>query len=192
MKELLTKLAEQAMGGPVYDNPLFPPSPYYRFFRLLAAELKPKLSVELGVCGGGGSLHLALGHPRGKVIGVDFQYDHPEQIEHIKETCKNFHFWGGDSILSALQIRGSKLAKALDVDILFIDTDHTYDRTLAEFKAWRYYLSKNAVVCFDDLFRPGMEEAWNEIPGKKLRFDFLHSGQYPEGGGFGVAYGFKT
>ena len=74
------------------------------------------------------------------------------------------------------------------MDILFIDTDHTYDRTMGEFTAWKPFLSKKAIVCLDDLFRPGMEDAWNELPGTKIRLDHLHDGQYPEGGGFGVIY----
>ena len=46
-------------------------------------------------------------------------------------------------------------------------------------------MRKGGVICFDDLFRPGMEEAWDEIPGKKVRLDHLHDGTYPHGGGFG-------
>ena len=184
MNKLLTRLAEQAHKEEVYPSKLFPPSIYYRFFKLLAEELKPKLSVELGVCGGGGSLHLAIGHRKGTVIGVDFQWDHPESVDYILTKYKNFKFILGDSVLAAKTV----FKDHGKTDILFIDTTHTEEQTLKEFNAWKPYLSKKAVVCFDDLFRPGMEEAWNKIPGTKLRFDYLHQGQYPEGGGFGVAY----
>jgi len=184
MKEILTELAEKAIDEPIYDNQNFPPSPYYRFLKLLAQEIKPKLSVELGVSGGGGSLHLAIGYPEGQVIGVDFLDDHPGHIEYIKNACRNFTFWKGDSIESAWDISH----KYGLVDILFIDTIHTYERTVDEFDEWLTHFTKSTIVCLDDLFRPGMEDAWNELPGKKIRFDFLHDGEFPHDGGFGVIY----
>ena len=184
---MLKELAEQAREEPVYPDKRFPPSLYYRFLKLLTAYIKPSLSVELGVCGGGGSLHMALGWPQGKVIGVDFQDDHQENILHITQKCHNFWFCLGDSIKDAGMIHELHGK----VNLLFIDTDHTYERTLAEFNAWKPYLSYCAVVIFDDLFRHhtgdkrNMMDAWNQIPGDKIRLDFLHDGTYPHGGGFG-------
>jgi len=37
------------------------------------------------------------------------------------------------------------------------------------------------------LFRPRMDEAWAKIPEPKVRIDFLHNGEHPIGGGFGIA-----
>jgi len=179
----LKQIGEIAWEGDAYPNPMFPASPYYRFLKELAKYKKPKLSVELGVSGGGGSLHLALGWSEGRVIGVDFADDHKERIAYIVENYPNFTFALGDSTKSAKTIH----ALYGKIDILFIDTDHTYDRTLSEFRAWKPFLAKGACVCFDDLFRPGMEQAWNKIPGDKVRLDYLHNGEYPVGGGFGVA-----
>jgi len=181
--EKLKELGETAWEGDIYPNPMFPASPYYRFLKVLAQYMKPKLSVELGVSGGGGSLHLAAGWSEGKVVGVDFADDHKERIAYITENYPNFTFAIGDSVKSA-QIIHKMYGK---VNILFIDTDHTYDQTLAEFRAWKPFLAEGAAVCFDDLFRPRMEEAWAKIPGDKVRLDYLHNGQHPVGGGFGVA-----
>ena len=184
---ILEQLAEQAREEPVYPDRRFPPSLYYRFLKLLTAYIKPSLSVELGVCGGGGSLHMAQGWKLGRVIGVDHQDDHMENIGHILDNCYNFNFIVDDSIGVAEEIY-HLYGK---IDILFIDTDHTYERTLAEFNAWKPYLSYCAIVIFDDLFRHqtgakyNMMDAWNQIPGEKIRLDFLHDGTYPHGGGFG-------
>ncbi len=177
----LRTIAQQALLDSVYPSPLFPPSPYYRFLKRLAEHLQPRLSIELGVCGGGGSLHLALGNPNGRVVGVDFAYDHPEQIEHIYKTCPNFTFWQGDSIEDA----GKIVSDFGMVDILFIDTVHTYDRTWAEFNAWYPYLSDKAVVCFDDLYRQEMGNFWEELPEPKVRLDALHP---TAEGGFGALW----
>lgn len=179
----LTEIAEESWAEPVDEaGGLFPPSRYYAFFRSLARRLKPRLSVVLGVCGGGDCYHLCLGNPDGKVVGVDIAYDHPQQLEHIKATCPGFTFHQGDSKAAAKIL----YAEHGPIDFLFIDTDHTFDSTMAEYRAWRPYLALGAIVCFDDLFRPGMGDAWGLVPMPKTRMDRLHDGTYPHGGGFGV------
>lgn len=184
MKESIFKTwASQAMTMGAYPNSAFPPSPYYRFLRVAAANMHPRVSVELGVCGGGGSLHLALGWPQGVVIGIDSANEYPGNIAHVRRECANFRFWWGDSVeLAPAVYRDYGL-----VDILFIDTVHTYERTMAEWAAWYDILSPKAIVCLDDLFRPGMSQVWRELPGYKLRLDMLHDGA-GDGGGFGVVW----
>lgn len=179
---MIEQLAEQAREEEIYQNDNFPPSLYYRFLKLLAAWKKPALSVELGVCGGGGSLHLAQGFPFGSVVGIDIVNDYPENIKHIEEHFENFEFMIGDSKELA-KVVNDKYGKA---GLLFVDTDHTYQNTLDEWNAWYPYLEKNAIVCFDDMFRPGVKEAWDTFPGEKFRFDYLHVGGEPTDGGFGV------
>jgi len=170
------------MSEPIYPDPRFPPSLYYRFFRLLAAHVQPRYSVELGVCGGGGSLHLALGWPYGRVIGIDLGDEfYAEQIEHIRQTCPNFTFWQVDSVFAASCVGDIR------VDILFIDTTHTYEQTMAEFNAWLPLMQPGGIVMLDDLFRPGMDRAWEEVQGDKIRLDRLHvGGGGADTGGFGV------
>lgn len=182
-KAEVESLANQARHLQPYPNYLFPPSVYYRFFQLLAQTMQPKLSVELGVCGGGGSLHLAMGWHSGVVVGVDQTRDHPEHMCYIERVCPNFTFWLGDSVTSAPEIA----AKFGKVNILFIDTIHTKPRTLEEMAAWKPYLADGALVCLDDLFRPEMVGLWEEFPEPKLRLDWLHDGA-EFGGGFGVVW----
>lgn len=182
--ETLKQYATQALAMKPFPNRNFPPSPYYRFMQVLAQNIHPNLSVELGVSGGGGSLHLALGWSKGTVIGVDMVSDHIENIEYVQKRCPNFIFKLGDSITysDALRIKYGL------IDILFIDTTHTYDQTMKEYNAYKPFLSDRAFVLLDDLFRPeGMEQAWEEMPEPKLRLDMLHDGA-ENGGGFGVVW----
>jgi cephalosporin hydroxylase len=181
--EQLAKLAGQTRILPPFPDKRFPPSLYYRFFQLLAQVVHPRLSVELGVSGGGGSLHLALGWGDGRVVGVDQVRDHAENIAFIERICQNFVFWQGDSVGCAADV-SRQFGK---VDILFIDTIHTRERTLEELAAWSPYLSDKAIICLDDLFRPDMYGLWEELPEPKARFDFLHDGA-ESGGGFGVLW----
>jgi predicted O-methyltransferase YrrM len=191
-KEILTRIANQALNSgqmianyPDPDNSkvTFPPSLYYRFLRLLAAEMNSKLSVELGVCGGGGSLHLAMGSR--VAIGIDITYEeYYDNLIWLTKNYDNLHLFTGDSIEFAPYIHN----RFGQIDILFIDTTHTFDQTLNEYKAYEPYLSDKAIVILDDLFRPGMDDAWGVMPEPKMRFDFLHPSQSPTDGGFGVIW----
>jgi predicted O-methyltransferase YrrM len=190
-KETLTRIAKQAaLAGPMvahYPEPgnpktTFPPSPYYRFLKLLAEEIAGCLSVELGVCGGGGSLHLAMASDQ--VVGVDVTLEYPDNIRWIRRNYDNFNFLSADSVQSAPLIYNN----FGEIDILFIDTTHTYEQTMAEYFAYDRYLSDRAVICLDDLFRPGMDLVWAEMPETKARFDFLHPSASPTDGGFGVIW----
>lgn len=160
----------------------FPPSPYYRFLKMLAEYMGSRLSVELGVCGGGGSLHLAMGSQI--AVGVDITLDYHDNIRWIKRHYPNFHFRNMDSVKSAKEI----YMAFGEIDLLFIDTTHTYYQTMAEYNAFKPFLSGNAIVCLDDLFRQGMDRAWKEMPDTKIRYDRLHPSQSPTDGGFGVVW----
>lgn len=173
----LSVFATTAMGMRAWPDGRFPPSPYYRFLQILAQNTQPLLSVELGVCGGGGSFHMAMGWPKGKVIGIDITNDYPDNISYILDKCDNYEFKVGDSVGLAQSIR-MQYGK---VDLLFIDTTHTYEQTVKEFNAWRPYLSDKAIVCFDDLDRVEMDGFWEWLPQNKMRLDILH-----HEGGFGV------
>jgi hypothetical protein len=180
-QDRIIQLMDQAPRVIPHPNRNFPPSLYYRFFKLLTAEIKPKLSVVLGVCGGGDCLYMLDGHSEGQVHGIDVAYDHPVQILTIKGLHPNFKFVKGDSIESAKDYANKS------VDLLFIDTIHLYEHTMAEYNAWKPKMVDAGIICLDDLFRDHMQRAWDEIPGRaKIRRDELHIGGGFDDGGFGV------
>jgi predicted O-methyltransferase YrrM len=180
-------LATRALALAPYPDPRFPPSPYDRFFKVLTQSLQPTLSVELGLCGGGGAFHMATGWPGGMVVGVEHEAGDAHQQANwrfMRDKLPNFVLWQGDSVRDAPSI-----AKVYGLcQLLFIDTTHTYEQTTAEWNAWLPFLDeRKTVICFDDLFRPGMDRVWAEVPWQKLRLDSLHTGA-EQGGGFGVAW----
>lgn len=180
-EQRVIELANQAHKEKIHPNPIFPPSVYYRFMKLLAREIQPTKSVVLGVCGGGDCLHLLEGYPH-NVYGIDIAWDHPVQILTIRNAYPDrFTFMQQDSIEAARTFHNG------EIDILFIDTIHTYEHTMAEFNAWRWRMKIEGIVLLDDLFRDGMQNAWDEIPGRaKIRRDDLHIGGGMDDGGFGV------
>lgn len=186
MKDKLLGYAQQAVITEPYPDDRFPPSIYYNFLGILAAETKPRLAVELGVCGGGASFAMARNHPGGRVVGIDLDYQsYTDNIRFIIEHYQNFIFLYDDSVEAADYV--GKIYGP--VDLLFIDTVHSYDRTIMEWNAWQPHLSDRAIVCLDDLLRPGMPRAFSELSGEKLRLDFLHQSEHTYGG-FGCVWGF--
>jgi predicted O-methyltransferase YrrM len=181
----LERIAYEAIAAKPDKLPQFPPSVYYRFLRKLAFEMRPTLSVELGVCGGGASYHLATGHPTGKVVGIDVTIEYPTNVVFIQERCPNWTLLVGDSVHQAFRVQ--EYAKEFGpIGILFIDTVHTYEQTMREYAAYRPMMAPGGVICFDDLFREGMPKVWNEMPEPKIRLDSLHIGGSPTDGGFGA------
>ena len=100
------------------------------------AQLKPGETVlDLG-SGGGLDCFLASKQvgETGHVIGVDIARDHEEQMVHIEAHCPNFRFWLGDSVMAA---RGVYEAYG-PCGLLFIDTTHTKERSIAELVSAEY------------------------------------------------------
>lgn len=178
-------LQDQVFDLEPWPDERFPPSPYYGFLRLLAANAKPRLSVELGLAGGGGSFHLCEGWPAGTVVGVERAEPDDQQRDNwhfLQCRHPNFVLWRGDSVESADRIA----ATYGEVDVIFFDTTHEYEQTAREWAAWEPHLRSRCVACFDDLDRPGVGRFWGELAGDKVRLDWLKT--YPGGGdgGFGV------
>jgi predicted O-methyltransferase YrrM len=56
------------------------------------------------------------------------------------------------------------LNQVKQVDLAFIDGHHDKNATIKYYNMIRPYLSKNAIIIFDDIsWSEGMKEAWNEI-----------------------------
>ena len=105
-------------------------------------KAKPRVIVELGVRGGISSRALGCAAlvTGATLIGIDIdlcRYDFiPKSI-----------FLQGDDVELAAKLHGILFGK---VDVLFIDTSHLYEHTLAEIEAWFPMLSRKATVMLHD------------------------------------------
>jgi predicted O-methyltransferase YrrM len=176
----LEALKEPAIRSEPYPDPRWPPSIYYRYLGYLLNKIEGKVAIELGTCGGGASLTMAVMNPDAIIISIDIEK--LPQVSPIEELCKNFKYVEGDSIQLA-KVLGPKFAP---IDLLFLDTTHEYEQTKGEFEAWLPYMKSGGVICFDDLLREGTEQFWNELPNAKVRLDEMHLGGSPTDGGFGA------
>ncbi len=163
--EVLRQAHAQCRGMPVYPDPNFPPSLYYRFFEGVARLAQPDFSVELGTCGGGASLHLAKGCPSSRVTSFDLTREPTVQI--VERTFDNFRFIQMDVVEGAILFDNGS------VGVLFVDTTHTYEQTIKEHAAWHPKMVSGGVIFFDDLGREGMWPALRKIGGEQIHFSDL-------------------
>lgn len=159
-----------------HPDPRWPPSIYYRYLALLMQKLNGKVAVELGTCGGGAALNLALNNPSATILSVDIEK--LPQVAGVEELCPNFKFFLLDSV-EAANILGPKYGP---VDLLFIDTTaHDPER---EFNVWLPYMKKGGVVCFDDVYYPPSKKFFESLPNRtELKaLHEMHIGEAPYGG----------
>lgn len=144
-------------------------SPYYNFMRLLSESIKGGILVELGVHKGRGLASLAAGNPDNMVIGLDTV--HCPEVDFVLAEYDNIDF---------RQMPSLPVPVFFDewqpIDLLHIDTEHSYAMAKAEFEAYQPYLKKGAYVLFDDLHAIDDEvlSYFNELPYYKIQDDRLH------------------
>ena len=136
---------------------------------LLAGTIKNGLLVELGVHKGRGIASLATASKSNLVIGLDSAYDGLE-LEEVLAKFHNIWFWHTSSMPVSDYFTGKT------INLLHIDTEHSYSMAKAEFEAYQPYLAKGAYVLFDDLHAIEDEVLtyFNELPYEKVQDDRLH------------------
>jgi hypothetical protein len=151
-------------------------SPYY-YFMYLAAFAVSGVAVELGVETGRGSASVALAGKR--VFGIDT--NKRSNIDTLQARFSKFVFLNQPSLPVPEAVR------QLPVSLLHIDTEHSYAMAKAEFEAYQPYLSRPAVVVFDDLHAAENDvlRYFMGLPYPKIQDDRMH----PETGWGVMLYG---
>jgi hypothetical protein len=151
-------------------------SPYYYFMHRAAFAL-PGIAVELGVETGRGCASISLAGK--KVFGID-THKRPN-IDDLQARFPKFVFLNQPSMPVPDAI------KSHSISLLHIDTEHSYAMAKAEFEAYQPYLSKPAVVIFDDLHAAENDvlRYFMELPYPKIHDDRMH----PETGWGVMLYG---
>lgn len=178
--------------------------PYYRFFYHLADMLKPNLVVELGGYQGTAAAHFAAGCPDATVITIDHHTDPGDDINEAKmeevaleySNIKYIRRWTNPEVAArekgkhALGNVGDALplitqkAQLQTIDILFIDSWHTYENAMLDWKYYEPFLSNPALVICDDIEENNsstisrMMRFWREMPEPKFLNGNLHPGTY--------------
>jgi len=146
-------------------------SPYYSLMYLLAKTIHNGLLVELGVHKGRGVASLAVAGKSNIVMGLD---SHPcPELDDVLFRFPNIRHY----VRPSMPVPEFSLSQfGRKINLLHIDTEHSYSMAKAEFEAYQPYLAKGAYVLFDDLHAIEDEVLtyFNELPYEKVQDDRLH------------------
>lgn len=168
-----TAFAKQYANLPLVEDPRVfgrdGSNAYYDLLYWVAQRTQPTLVVELGTCTGGSTSHLAAGTP-GSVISIDID-TRPDARERLK-VFDNLELITGDTrdpqVASLVAARGQ-------IDLLFVDTDHTAEQVKAEMALFGPLVRKGGLILLDDIrMHPCMSAWWDGLGGEKLEMPELH------------------
>lgn len=144
--------------------------------QFLIKEIKPQITVDLGVDYGYSLISLAYKNP-GMVFGIDcFEGDEWTGIRNTYQYV--------NQKIHELNFNNVKLVKGyfddvvqtwyLPIDILHIDGFHSYEAVKNDFEKWSHYVKKNGVIMFHDTnshdTRFGVKQFFNELDLHKIEF----------------------
>lgn len=150
---------------------------YYQWLALAVRITKPALVLELG-SGLGVSALMMLAEllEKARLISCDVARD----LKFVPETARNdprIRFCCGNDL--DLNIFGNELP--IGIDLLFIDTEHTFKQISAEWNIYRHLCSPGALVVLDDIRMNDMPRFWESLPYPKFELtEECHSS------GFGI------
>ena len=142
--------------------------------RLLKLAANRRSVGELGTATGWTAISLALADPRRQVITFD-PVRHPQRNAYLELVSPDVR-----ARITCVDAAGSSgPPRGLEVELLYIDSSHTRDETIAELEAWRHALVPGAVVVFDDYLHPdypGVREAVEALAldGRPVGTMFVH------------------
>lgn len=144
------------------------------------------LIVDFGTGHGKSAASLALSCPQGQVItfdpGLPYINAGCDEKCYEKETKKFMADSGATNITFS---RESSLEKpwSMMIDVLNIDSDHTYETTLLELKRWLPFVKPGGYIFLHDWEHPrcpGVRQAWDELVPSQLKADFQYATQAGE------------
>lgn len=137
---------------------------YYQWLALLVKKIKPKLILELGNNLGMSTLMIFSQLPEtSRFISIDLT----KQLSFIPPEIfsdSRLRFYFGNDL--NLNIFGDDLP--IGIDILFIDTNHTYEQISAEWGIYRNLCNPGAIIILDDIRTNDMFDFWESLSYPKL------------------------
>jgi predicted O-methyltransferase YrrM len=137
---------------------------YYLYLHYLTAVLQPKLVVELGTLSGVSAFAMFLALPKtARLVTVDIVSRERSALAGVADD--RLEIITANSLDANLPSR----ANLQSIDLLFVDTDHSYEQASREVQLHFPLMSPTGIAAFDDIhLNPGMEQFWNELPYVKI------------------------
>lgn len=170
-------------------------------FAQIARSTKPKIVLEIGP-GNGGSLFLLsrAATPDAILVSIDlpagglFGAGHPKWMDKIfalfAMESQSIHLVRGNSHESSTQNEVERILNGKEVDLLFIDGDHTLEGVKADYVMYSRLVKKGGVVALHDILPRSVESGtqvsgfWDEVRGNYENTEIVR----PKGAGIGILY----
>lgn len=196
----LSKIAENIKNNPdprpawlqKFHEDSYEETLYYRFLYELSVRLRPRVVLETGTRFGCSAAQFAAGCPDTKVITVDLDPECPTRIAQNPQTKQltNILSIACDSSKAFNLI----INHAREVDILFLDSEHTYNVVSSEYRLYCPLVKNGGLILLDDIhFNEEIERFWEQVPPPKIELPYLHLVRHTQwhrekgGVGFGVS-----
>lgn len=154
----------------------------------LVAKMRPQTVLEIGTFRGGTLfIHSRLASPDATLISVDlpgsafgriWRWAHTPIFNRFTKRGQTLHLLRADSHRPETQASISKLLNGRQIDLLFIDGDHSYSGVRADFEMYSPLVRPGGVIAFHDIaVQPPPSEVarlWNEIKTKFRYTEILH------------------
>lgn len=139
--------------------------------------------VEIG-CYAGGSACLMLQRPNTRVISIDLGQPIPKEtvysnVKNLNKFNNSYNYLEGNSQTYEMVARLKELTN--EVDILFIDGDHSYQAVINDFILYEGLVKSGGFIIFDDYNDegcPGTKIAVDEII-KSIEERYINIGTLP-------------
>lgn len=136
--------------------------------------------VEVGSYRGRSTIAMALGSLRGrknKVYAIDPHVNFVGVLgavfgpQDLKAFYENIVTTKVGEIVYVVSLPSANAAKAwetINIELLFIDGDHSYEGVRTDFESWIPYVIKNGIIAFHDYQVSGVSQLLQEIVGNGL------------------------
>ena len=145
-------------------------APYYKFLSECVKKYKPKLILELGTRHGLSAISFCQNKRKEcKIISVDWVKQKNFADKAILKKFLNLSFIKGNCL-------DLTIFKEIpfNIDLLFLDTEHTFDQVNKEFEIYKYLLSDKALVIVDDLNLNDKYKFFINFKGTKKNLTRIH------------------
>ena len=192
----LVTLVFNRFGGLL--RPLQDPVELERFLRR-AASVHARTVVEIGTARGGTLFLLScVAEPDARIVSIDlpagpFGGGYPPWkgliYRHLADARQSLRLIRGDSHKPETFRRAAEALEGREVDLLFIDGDHSYEGAKTDFLKYRSLVRPGGLVVFHDIldsrYDPSVNVAplWRELAGQYEVEEIVAS---PDAGVFGI------
>lgn len=156
-----------------------------RSFASIVAEQRPRTILEIGTCRGGTLFVLSrLADHKATIISIDlpngafgggYKWFHIPIFRAFARKDQTIHLLRVDSHNSVTRDKVAHLLDGSNLDLLFIDGDHTYAGVKADFEMYSPFVKRGIVALHDIAKHPEATRAQASVFWEELKGKFKHS-----------------